>query len=157
MQRLGAVLAVLVFTLLASACDEPSDPKALAASATGSEGLTIHYVPCSGSHVQRVQLILRRGDDPYDGNDPTLWEITVQDPSGRTEFPVGVTPSGFELEVPLAEGIPNADLVAYVEESTGAKVGLGFRAQNLRDDEVLVEDEFKSLPNFERAALATCG
>ena len=55
------------------------------------------------------------------------------------------------------EGIPNADLVAYVEESTGAKVGLGFRAQNLRNDEVLVEDEFKSLPNFERDALATCG
>jgi hypothetical protein len=102
-------------------------------------------------------LILRRGDDPYDGDDPTLWEIRVQDPSGRSEFPVGVTPSGFEQEVPLAEGIPNADLVAYVEESTGAKVGLGFRAQNLRDDEVLVEDEFKTLPNFERDALAVCG
>jgi hypothetical protein len=102
-------------------------------------------------------LILRRGDDPYDGDDPTLWEIRVQEPSDRSEFPVGVTPSGFEQEVPLAEGIPNADLVAYVEESTGARVGLGFRPPNLREDEVLVEDEFKTLPNFERDALAVCG
>jgi hypothetical protein len=156
MQRL-ALPAVFVFTLLASACDEPSDPKALAVSATGSEGLTIHYVPCPEEHVQRVRLILRRGDDPYDGDDPTLWEIRVQEPSDRSEFSVGVTPSGFNQEVPLAEDIPNADLVAYVEESTGASVGLGFRPPNLRDDEVLVEDEFKSLPNFERDALTTCG
>jgi hypothetical protein len=70
MQRLGPVLAAVVFMLLASACDEPSDPKALAVSATGSDGLTIHYVPCPEEHVQRVRLILRRGDDPYDGDDP---------------------------------------------------------------------------------------
>jgi hypothetical protein len=156
MQRLGSVLAVLVFMLLASACDEPSDPKHLAVSATGSEGLTIHFVPCPGGHVQRVRLILRRGDDPYDGNDPILWEITVQEASARTEFPVGVTPSGFDQEVPLTEGIPNVDLVAFVEASSGARVGLGFRRPNLRDDEVLVEDEFKTLPNFEKDALADC-
>lgn len=156
MQRLGSVLAVLVIVLLTSACDNPSDPMHLAVSATGSEGLTIHYVPCPGGHVQRVRLILIRGDDPYDGDDPTLWEIRVQERSARTEFPVGVTPSGFEQEVPLAEDIPSADLVAYVEASSGARVRLVFRRPNLREGEVLVEDEFKTLPNFERDALADC-
>jgi hypothetical protein len=156
MQRLGPVLAAVVFMLLASACDDPSDPKHLAVSATGSEGLTIHFEPCPEGHVQLIRLILIRGDDPYDGDDPTLWEIRVQGRSDRTEFPVGVTPSGSEQEVPLTEDIPSADLVAYVEASSGATVGLVFRPPNLREDEVLVEDEFKTLPNFERDALADC-
>jgi hypothetical protein len=87
MQRLGPVLAAVVFILLASACDEPSDQKALAVSATGSEGLTIHYVPCPGEHVQLIRLILLRGDDPYDGDDPTLCEIRVQDLLIGLSFP----------------------------------------------------------------------
>lgn len=168
------LLACCLIILTATACDDPPAPKLFGASlAAGGSGVELQYVTCPrkapGKEIEAVRVVERRGVDPWDGDDPVLWEVGAKAEGGVVErssafsdvetYRVGGKEAGFEEVVPLRAPLPpETELVAQIETSF-SDVGLGFRVRELSNDLVKSADSDVLLTpeDFERqAADAVC-
>lgn len=154
MRLFGVAIAV---SLSLVACDESPAQNAVGIS-RDDQSLRVHYVPCPGERVERVELIEASGAVIGDSDDVVLWAITSATGSADQIFEVGSTPEGFAEAIAFGGRLPETGtLAASVDTSAASGVVVSFNPDDLRDDKVLTgHGQSLSLPDFEEHALQDC-
>lgn len=119
--------------------------------------MVLRYELCTDSRVERVALVIERGDSPWDGNDTILWEIVSPRGTTHSVFPLGDVPRGFREVTPLRRPLPRDLPLAALVETTTAAVALDFRLPELRRDMIYTFEGRNTRPAvFEDAANEVC-
>lgn len=155
--KLFVVAIAFGLGLYLAGCDDSPAQNAVAISRDG-QSLRVHYVPCTGELVERVELLEATGAVIGDGDDAVLWAITSAAGSSQQIYEVGITPEGFDEAIVFTGRLPETgSLAASVDTSAASGVAVLFDPDDLSKDKVLTgHSETLSLADFEERATQDC-
>lgn len=131
----------LVFAALGLvACD--ANPQGIAAGLTDQGTILIEVVRCHEEEVRRLEV--RSGET-------TVWAVSNRGSSNLATFVLGVTPDGFNEDVPLTATVEGDFRILVVRERASRQqyeTAANFDFDELRAQELLLEGDYFSMDEF---------
>lgn len=150
-------MAVALLGLIS--CDEATSQLRMGLSSfAGGTDIRIHFVTCRSERVVSVALLRRRGELVGDQDDEVLWQIRSAKGSQQSLYLAGITPTGFELIVPMnGESLHPPPIAAKIQTTAIPSTTISFDPYDLREGAILVRDGRRmSMTDFRAQARRAC-